>query len=48
MSVSELIEILRAKIMCNEVTHEELSRIMDICECEIVNRMAAEVSYYGD
>lgn len=41
MTAKEIIESIKALVMFNNITDDELRQIMDTCECEIVNRMAA-------
>ena len=48
MSNQELIEILKSKIMLNEISNDELRQIMDICEVEIVNSMAMAFTNTND
>jgi hypothetical protein len=48
MTNQELLEILKSKIMLNEMSTEELTLLMDICECDIINRMAAAAGYMED
>lgn len=40
MTNQELIQIIQSKIMLNEISDDVLRQIMDICEVELVNRMA--------
>lgn len=41
MTIKEIIESIKSRVMFNEITDDELRQIMDTCECEIINRMAA-------
>ena len=41
MTTQEIIESIKSRVMFNTITDDELRQIMDTCECEIVNRMAA-------
>lgn len=46
MTTKEIIELIKARVMFNEITDDELWQIMDICECGIINRMAARACYW--
>lgn len=48
METNEIIQAIRDKLMFGGISTEQLRQIMDICEEEIINRMAAATVYDYD